>query len=319
MVNLPDTHWPFQDQVEGRPVKPLSADQVKIFPYIGFDNETIRKYTAGIYNCLLRLDECIGELTASLKNSGKENNTLVIYLSDHGDEMARGKFDIYEVSNKVPFIVSWPGKIRKGTRSDALVSSVDIVPTILDVAGITQRPDRLAGKSLLPLFQNPSAAFRDYLFTEKNADQVDLYFPRRAVRDERYKLIYSLLDRKNPVAEAYTRTHNRSAAIAGSPTVQELEKAPPAIRDAYYAWINPPKIQLYDLKSDPLEFKDLSSDPAYTGIKNRLFKALQSWQEETDDPLRFQDKLKKLTAEHDTMKISKNMVWHYPEYLYGEK
>jgi N-sulfoglucosamine sulfohydrolase len=73
------------------------------------------------------------------------------------------------------------------------------------------------------------------------------------------------------------------------------------------------------LKSDPLEFKDLSSDPAYTGIKNRLFKALQSWQEETDDPLRFQDKLKKLTAEHDTMKISKNMVWHYPEYLYGEK
>lgn len=319
MVNLPDAHWPFQNQVERSPLNPVTAKQVKIFPYIGFENQLIRSYVTSIYNCLLRLDECIGELMTSLKVSGKENNTIVFYLSDHGDEMARGKFDIYEVSNKVPFLVSWPGKISKGVRSDARISTVDIVPTLLDAAGITEHPGRLAGKSLISLFDKPSTPFRQYLFTEKNADQVDLYFPRRAVRDERYKLIYSLLDdRKNPVAKGYTATGNRSEALAGSPTVQELEKAPDMIRNAYYSWINPTKIQLYDLKNDPLEFNDLSSNPEYSQVKNRLFKALQSWQETTDDPLRFPDRLKKLTAEHDTMKVSGKMKWHYPEYLYGK-
>ena len=94
MVNFPDPHWPFKDVVEGRPVHPVEAKDVVSFPYIGFDNERIRKYTTGIYNGLLRLDECVGELMDKLKQSGKERNTLVIFLSDHGDEMARGKFDI---------------------------------------------------------------------------------------------------------------------------------------------------------------------------------------------------------------------------------
>lgn len=320
MVNLPDAHWPFQDVVEGRPAMPVTAAQVKPFPYIGFDNELIRRYTTSIYNCLLRLDECIGELTTSLKTSGKENNTLVIYLSDHGDEMARGKFDIYEVSNKVPFLVSWPGRISKGVRSDALVSAVDIVPTLLEAAGVHERPDKLAGQSLFPLFDNPSVQFREYLFTEKNADQVSLYYPRRAVRDSMYKLIYTLLpDRKNPVAEGYTANTQRAEPLAGSPTLQELEKAPAGIQQVYYSWINPPAIQLYDLHNDPHEFNDLSSNPQHADVKNRLLNALQNWQVETDDPLRFPEKLKMLTAEHDTMKVSKEMKWQYPGYLYGLK
>jgi N-sulfoglucosamine sulfohydrolase len=318
MVNYPDTHWPFQDVVDGKPAHPVSPEQVVSFPYIGFDNKTIRSYTAGLYNCMMRLDDCIGELMDQLKLSGKRDNTLVFCLSDHGDEMARGKFAIYEPSTKVPFLVSWPGTIAPGIRSDALVSSIDIVPTILDVAGL-RTPAGLPGKSLMPLLRKPSERFREYLYTEKNCDQLGMYFPRRAVRDKRYKLIYSLLDgRKNEVALHYTAEENRAPAIAGSPTLKELQHAPDLIRKVYEEWIDPPKVQLYDLWTDPLEFHDLSADKKYQAVKKRLLAALFSWQRQTNDPLRFPAKLHSLTQENDTMKASKHMVWRYPHYLYGQ-
>src|SRR5690606_7261827 len=150
--------------------------EVVTFPYIGVDHERLRGITANYYNCILRLDECVGELMGKLEDSGKKENTLVIYLSDHGDEMARGKFDIYEAATKVPFIVSWPGRVEKGLTSEALVSSTDIVPTFLEAAGLPV-PENIAGKSLLTLFDDPAIHFRQYLFTEYNCDPV-LYFPR---------------------------------------------------------------------------------------------------------------------------------------------
>jgi N-sulfoglucosamine sulfohydrolase len=253
-----------------------------------------------------------------LISSGKERNTLVIYLSDHGDEMARGKFDIYEVSNKVPFLASWPGTINKGVVSNELVSTIDIVPTILDVAGLPAAKE-LPGKSLMPLFKNPGQNFRQYLYTEKNIDQVDLYYPRRAVRDKKYKLIYSLLNRDtNIVAKRYL-THGPNSPLGGSPTIQELATASPLAKKIYNAWLTPNKIQLYDLEKDPWEFNDLSADPQYAPVMKRLLDALFQWQTDTNDPLRFPGKLSRLTQEVDTINISKHMQWQYPQYLYGQK
>jgi arylsulfatase A-like enzyme len=196
---------------------------------------------------------------------------------------------------------------------------VDIVPTILDAAGLTI-PSKLAGQSLLPLFKKPSAKYREYLYTEKNADQIGMYYPRRAVRDKRYKLIYTSLDgRENEVARAYMREQNRGAAVAGSPKMSELTNAPASLIQVYKLWLNPPKILLYDLEKDPWEYRDLSSDPRYANVKKRLLSQLQAWQIKTDDPLRFPDKLQKLTNEMDTLKISKSMTLRYPEYLYDVK
>jgi N-sulfoglucosamine sulfohydrolase len=316
MVNYPDAHWPFVNKMDGRPQHVITADKVKPFSYLACDNTTIRAYTTAMYNCMLRLDECVGELMNTLKASGKERNTLVIYLSDHGDEMARGKFDIYEAANKVPFLVSWPGKIKKGMVSDALVSTIDIVPTLLEVAGLPAAKE-LPGKSLMPLFKDPGQHFRQYLYTEKNVDQVDLYYPRRAVRDKKYKLIYSLLDSPtNIVAQRYLSA-SAGSPLGGSPTLQELETASPLVKKIYNAWLTPNKVQLYDLENDPWEFNDLSDNPQYAGVKERLLQAMYKWQKDTDDPLRFPGKLHMLTQEIDTINISKNRQWQYPHYLYG--
>jgi N-sulfoglucosamine sulfohydrolase len=318
MVNFPDAHWPFVNEINGRPRQLITEEQVKPWPYLAHDNKIIRAYTTAMYNCIARLDECVGELMQSLNHSGKERNTLVIYLSDHGDEMARGKFDIYEASNKVPFLVSWPGKINKSVVSEALISTIDIVPTLLDVAGLPTAKE-LPGKSLMPLFKKPAQPFRQYLYTEKNVDQVDLYYPRRAVRDKKYKLIYSLLDTpKNIVAYRYLSAVPTSP-LAASPTLQELETtASPLAKRIYKDWLYPNKIQLYDLENDPWEFNDLSANPQYAAIKERLLKAIFQWQKDTDDPFRFPENLNRLTQEVDTIKVVKNMQWQYPHYMYGK-
>jgi arylsulfatase A-like enzyme len=194
---------------------------------------------------------------------------------------------------------------------------VDIVPTILDAVGLAI-PEEVAGKSLLPLFHNPGSDFREYLFTEYNCDPI-LYFPSRAVRDKQYKLIYTLLnDRKNPTAVYYTE--NKTPALEGSPTLQELNTAPDSIKEMYHSWLSPPKIQLYDLARDPWEFQDISSDPNYAAVKERLLEVLFAWQEETNDPLRFPEKLRALTVEHDRLDSwGKKEDWRYPDYLYGKK
>lgn len=316
MVNLPEAHYPWQDTVEGSPVHPVLPEEVTPFSYIGFDNKRIRNITASYYNCLLRLDKCIGELTKVLKNSGKEENTLVIYLSDHGDEMARGKFDVYEASTKVPFLAKWPEKINPGTSSEALISSIDIVPTLLEAAG-EPISEKITGKSLIPLFEYPEMNFREYLFTEYNCDPI-LYFPRRAVRDEQYKLIYTLLnDRKNETAIAYTE--NRSEALEGCPTLEELNSAPDFIQEVYRLWLESPKVQLFDLESDPWEFHDLANDTAYAEVKERLMEAMLHWQHTTDDPLREPAKLQQLTHEHDMVhSYGFKDNWQYPVYLYDD-
>lgn len=316
-VSFPDAHWPFKEKVEGRPKRTVAPEEITVFPYIGWDNVMIRSYVANIYNCILRLDECVGELMEVLKISGKEKNTIVIYLSDHGDQMARGKFDVYEASNRVPFIIKWPDKTAKGAVSEALVSSIDIVPTIMDVLGLP-KDSRMTGISLLPVLRQPRLHQRNYLFTERNGEPKGGYFPQRAIRNHRFKLIYTLLDdRINPMAQFFF-TDNVNPVFGGGPKLSERQKLPDTLKRMYQTWERPPKIQLYDLVKDPWEFHNLSDDPDYHEEKINLFQRLTEWQLETDDPLRFPDKLRQLTFEHDTISWSKlKQDWKYPEYLYG--
>src|SRR5690606_28181404 len=107
-------------------------------------------------------------------------------------------------------------KTAKGAVSEALVSSVDIVPTLMDAVGLRKDP-RMNGISLLPVLRQPRLHQRDYLFTEKNCEYKDGYFPQRAIRNHRFKLIYTLLDdRVNPMAKLFF-TDTVNPVFGGSP------------------------------------------------------------------------------------------------------
>ena len=317
-VNYPDAHWPLQGRVGGLPERQVDPNQVQVMPYVGSGNPRLREVVRNYYDCMLRLDACVGQLLNELSRAGKDDNTLVIFVGDHGAQMARGKVTVYEGGMRVPWIARWPGIIQPGQRSEALVSTIDLLPTLMDAAGV-RTPQGLPGKSLRPLFSGiQGKTFRRYLFCERNCDAAHLTFPQRTVRDERYKLIHSLVrDREDPAARYY-RVHGASH-WAGSLTDEELKGATEQTREGYARWLNPPEYQLYDLQADPHEWNDLAEDPVFVGIKKRLQKALRDWQQETEDPLRDESKLAQLMQETDAVnglkRRSPEAGWQYLRYL----
>ena len=316
-VNFPDAHWPVQDQVQGRPKTVTAPEIAGPLPYIGFDNNRLRGHLSGFYNCMARLDECVGELIDELAKSGKADNTLVIYIGDHGAQFARGKVFVTEGGLRIPFVVRWPGKAKRGLVSQQLVSTIDLLPTIVAAAGI-QKPDYLPGKDLAAVLNGQTKTLRDYLFAERNCDSADLHFPQRAIRDSRYKLIKTLLaDRPDP--GAHKCLVNGASNFRGSPTYEELKTADQRTQTAYATWLNPPEYQLYDLENDRHEFINVTDDPTLEEVKTRLINRLSQWQQETDDKLRIPEMLEHLTREIDDCREqrlrSPQGGWEYTKYL----
>ncbi|MFT5131511.1 MAG: N-sulfoglucosamine sulfohydrolase, partial [Rhodothermales bacterium] len=306
-VNYPDAHWPLQGKVDGLPESQVAESAIRPLPYVGGDNPRLRKVYQNYYDCMLRLDACVGQLLAQLEDSGKADNTLVIFVGDHGAQMARGKVTVYEGGMRVPFIARWPGRFEPGTRSKDLVSTIDLLPTFLDAAGLASRTE-LPGHSLL------GTHTRNYLVCERNCDAAALTFPQRSIRDARYKLIHSpVRDREDPAARYY-RIHGASH-WAGSLTDDELSDASEQTKAGYARWLNPPEYQLYDLQADPYEWRPIDK-PA---VHERLMAALKDWQRDTADPIADSAKLKMLMDENDAVVKAKQKFpkggWQYLSYL----
>ena len=318
-VNYPDAHWPLQGQVDGLPTTQVDPDKVVVMPYVGGETPRMREVVRNYYDCMLRLDACVGQLLEELEKSGKADNTLVVFIGDHGAQMARGKVTVYEGGMRVPCITRWPGVATPGRRSTALVSTIDLLPTFMDAAD-AQTPSGLPGKSLRPVLSGTAAddGFRQYLACERNCDAARHTFPQRTIRDVRYKLIHSpVRDRQDPAARYY-RDHGASH-WSGCLTDDELTGASAQTIAGYARWLNPPEVQLYDLRSDPHEWTDLSDDPTHAPVRRRLLKALQQWQTNTRDPLADPNKLRALLEENDAVfnagRRSPKDGWRYLKYL----
>jgi N-sulfoglucosamine sulfohydrolase len=203
-----------------------------------------------------------------------------------------------------------------------MVSHVDILPTVMEAVELDCPP--VAGQSLLPLAKGEEVAWREYLFAEWCSGGVLTYFPQRSVRDERFKLISTLLqDRPSPSALGYAAPDQRWEPGA---TLNEIARADEGVRRAYEIYMNPPPEELYDLENDPWEFKNLADDPEFADVQTRLREVLRAWQEETQDVLLDPACLEKLTREHDAIRDehygdnpwgrSRDFEWQYTEYLY---
>jgi N-sulfoglucosamine sulfohydrolase len=310
-VNYPDAHNPWLRQVDGLPQRPLSAEEVVSLPYFGVDTPQLRQVTADYYNCLMRLDSLVGDLLAALAGSGKERDTLVVYIGDHGADMLRGKRTCYEGGLRIPLLVRWPAGARAGQVRRELVSTIDLVPTFLDVAAappITGLP----GRSLVPLLQGGQGAWRTHLFAEYHTHAAAAnFYPQRCVRDDRYKLIENLLPgRENPgVAFTFREFDSGPAAV---------EAAGEEVRAAYATMRRPPRYELYDLQADPYEYRNLAADPAHRGTLDALSGRLADWRRETGDPLLDEEVLRRFKAEVDGVKSKRDgrdRDWQYPSYF----
>lgn len=312
-VNYPDAHDPWPRQVDGLPPEPLEASAVGPLPGFGIDTPQLRAAVADYGSCIMRLDTLVGDLLAALGRSGKADDTLVVFMGDHGPDMLRGKRTCYEGGLRIPLLVRFPGRAPAGQVRGELVSSIDLVPTFLEAAGASPIPG-LGGRSLLPLLAGGSPPWRSTLFAEyhTHATAANCY-PQRAARDARYKLIENLLPGEvNPgVASTFREFDSGPAAVAG---------AGAAVQAAYRTMERPPRYELYDLSNDPHEFRNLADDPAHAAARDTLATALDAWRRETADPLldpvlvrRFNDEV---TAVRTKAKAAKRR-WEYLDYLAG--
>jgi N-sulfoglucosamine sulfohydrolase len=291
-VNYPDAHRPFIKQAGKLPTQPLTADDVKPLAYFGLDTPQLRSETANYYNCLSRLDSLIGDLLNALARSGKADNTLVVYLGDHGADLLRGKRTSYEGGVRVPLIIRWPGMANAKQVRTELVSTLDLMPTLLSIAGAAPVDD-LPGLSLLPLLRGERTQWREQLFAEFHLHSAHNFFPQRTVRNARYKLIHNLMPgESNP---GYDFTLKRF--FADLP--KTIEAAPDHVRGAYHLMKAPPEYQLYDLRTDPHEFRNLADAAELAATLAELKTQLANWRTRTNDPLLNPDNLTRLKAEID--------------------
>lgn len=287
-LNYADAHFPVHDQCFGLPEVPQTAQDVKPMPWIGVDTPRLRKYIAGYYNCLNRMDTGVSMVLEGLRKSGKLDNTLIIYIGDHGAQFSRGKTSCYEGALKIPFIIYWKGHMKPGTVSKKLVNTIDILPTILKATGI-DIPDYLPGKPLQGLMKGKEKrGGHEVMVGFTTGASPNLLCVQMSLRDKRWKLIKTLGYKDvNLCAKAYQNRLNQH--FMGGVSQQEIETAGEQMVQIYNMYMRPPKYELYDLKNDPNEFHNLADKEKYEKKLTLMISKLDSWQKLYNDPFAKQE------------------------------
>jgi len=268
IINYADAHRKFVGTTKnGFPTIKVTKP-IKPYPWIGSDSPNLRQEIMNYLNCMNRLDEAVGMVMKTLEQMKVRDNTLVIYISDHGADFPRAKGSIYESGNRIPMIVNYPKSFPKGKVENKMVCTIDILPTMLKEAGLPVPPD-LPGLKLQDLAVGKVEP-RKYIHTFTTGSSPNLLYLQFGIRGDRYKLIY------NP-----DRALNRLAAsrYRNSKLPEDLHVE---------SFLHPDQYELYDLKQDPCEWKNLADEPQYKQVKARLIKAMADFQRRIKDP--FADK-----------------------------
>lgn len=185
--------WPnFADSFEGKPRTNQAG--LEHFGVTDFTWQDWREIVARYFGAVSYADALTGELVDLLGELGLAQNTILIVTTDHGDMAgAHRQFNkgplMYEEVYHIPFFLRWPGQVAGGSRSDRLVSHIDVTPTLLAAAGLPPDPD-WHGQSLLPLLRGEDTGWRESLISQFHGDEFGLY-SQRMIRQGDFKLVYN--------------------------------------------------------------------------------------------------------------------------------
>lgn len=263
-TNWPHVPWP-------RTTEGYDPAAIKLPPKT-VDTPITRDARARFYAAVTRMDQDLAS-TMDAVDAVLGKDTFVLYSTDHGTQWPFGKWNLYDTGTRVPMVVRWNGHVKAGTRTDAMVSWVDVLPTLVQLAG-GKKPDGIDGISFSSLFGVGSGtAGRKEIFTTHNNDgRVDVY-PMRSIRTDRWKYIENL----HP-DWTYT-THidlkvKRTDSGAYFPSWREAAESDPAAKAIVDSYYKRPAEELYDLRADPDEKVNLAGDARYAkelaGLRTRL-------------------------------------------------
>lgn len=284
----PATWHPLKPRSFGNPQQSFPGDdeqtyrdeEVLIPPFMN-DTPEARAEMAQHYQAVSRLDRGIGVLIQILKETGKYENTVILLISDNGPAFPLAKMSLHEAGMHLPCLVKGPAQGKKGVVSDALVSWVDITPTLLDYAGARipfedRRP--LHGQSFRAILEEPSpASWREEIYASHSFHEVTTYYPMRAIRTKKYKFIWNVAHQLPfPLSSGlwnsitWQATLRDGATHFGARTVQQC--------------LQRPAFELYDLEADPNETVNLADQPEYAALVERMQQKIRAFQQSTKDP-----------------------------------
>jgi len=258
-----------------QPIK-YSPAQVRV-PYHLPDKPEVREELAEHYEAISRLDQGVGLVLDALKAAGRDKDTLIIYLSDNGIPFPGAKTTLYDAGVRLPLIVYSPEQKKNGSVNHAMVSWVDLVPTILDWTGSKGPSYQLPGRSFLPILEEESPRGWDEVYVSHLFHEITMYYPMRGVRTRQFKYLVNLF----PELE-----FPHASDLFGSPSWQGILKRKDRMMGErpVRAYLHRPAEELYDLNSDPNELKNVASDPKYAGALKDLRQRLLDWRKRTKDP-----------------------------------
>lgn len=234
------------------------------------DTDDVRDDLAGLHGSISKADAAVGRLLDTVAELGLDSSTWIVFITDHGLAFPRAKSTLYAEGTGVALIMRPPTERGIEPRVyDDLFSGVDLTPTLLDLLGV-EIPDEVDGDShasaLVGPLGDPAAAVRTEVFTEKTYH--DAFDPIRAVRTKEYSYIENFATRPALLLPL---------DIADSLSARSLDIE--AIQQ------DRPRVELYDLRSDPHERNNVADDPVYAGVRAALATTLSAWRAETGDDL----------------------------------
>lgn len=286
-----DPHRPYT-RGHGRKV---GIDSTKLsVPKFLPDIPDVRGDLADYYAEIKRVDREIGELLKKLEEKGLLENTMIVVTGDNGMPFPRAKANLYDYGTRVPLVISFPRKFKRNRRSESFVNLIDLMPTFLEVAGVSL-PKDLDGISLVPLLKGKTKQHREEVFLERERhcmcrkDELGYPgYPMRAIRTKEYLYILNLRPQRMPAGDpAIPGTPSEYGDVDGGPTKAYMmdHAMEDNVRTFFQIGFDKrPREELYDVRADPFNVNNLAQYPKYERLKKNLQLKLDIWMSQNEDP-----------------------------------
>lgn len=282
-------HRPYTDSHEV-----VDPDAVAVPPYLP-DNEVVRGDIADYLAEIQAFDKEVGQLIDFLSEQGEMENTVIIVCSDNGWQMPRGLANLYDFGTRIPLIITIPERFKGGRVVDDFVNLNDLAPTFLELAGV-EIPEDMTARSLMNILKSDKSgtidASRDFVVTgrERHAfvRKGGAGYGGRAIRTNEFLFIRNYEPEQWPAGDPplYGDVDAHMLHYPSPAKVYLLKhRDNPGLRPLFdLAFSKRPAEELYDLRTDPYQMKNIAADPDYREVKTRLEQKLHRYLTETGDP-----------------------------------
>jgi len=244
-----------------------------------FDHPDVRLELAHYYSSVRRADDCFAAIIKALNESGKRNDTVIIFLSDHGMPLPFAKTALWNHSTRTPWIVSWPGITNSGAVDAAhMISAVDMMPTLCDIVEI-DHPKGFDGYSFAPILRGGKLPNREMVYKVYNENSGGNRSPMRSVQSKSFGYLF------NPWSDGKRIFKTATTGTLTFRAMQKMATSDDAIAARLKLFLHGVPEEFYDYENDPDALNNLIDDPKYSRQLAEHRAAMRDFMQRTKDPI----------------------------------